>query len=147
MIDPQIALVTVAALALLVLFLPRPDWFGLVATATVLLCIYAGTVELMGMPRIARIDLFPKDGEVLAYRLREGEAIFVWSQPAGGASPIAYRFPWSRKEAERLHDAARRQGQHGGTITMRHGTRDRDGNETPMFQYVQPAPPEPKGKS
>ena len=93
MIDPQIALVTVAALALLVLFLRRPDWFGLVATATVLLCIYAGTVELMGMPRIARIDLFPKDGEVLAYRLRVGEAIFVWSQLAGGASPIGYRFP------------------------------------------------------
>jgi hypothetical protein len=84
----------VAALLALALFIP----VGLTASA-----------ELLGRPKPIEMEWLADLGEeatVVAWDLREGEAIYLWLRLPGESAPRAYALPWSLGEADQLMEAA-----------------------------------------
>ena len=74
-------------------------------------------------------------GEVIAYELREGSAIYVWLR---ADEPVAYAIPWSLKAAKRLVQAAREAERNGtGVILQKRG---KDGPEADYVFHAAPIP-------
>ena len=46
-------------------------------------------------------------GQVLAFRLNEPHAVFLWLRPKGAAGPLSLRLPWSEGKAKQLVAAAK----------------------------------------
>lgn len=90
--------------------------------------------------------LTPPAGTVVAYRLDEPRAIYVWLSVQGHAGPLSLRLPWSERQAADLADAARAAKKGGEQVKMGGHDRARHGDgrgglrgkEKPMFY---PAPP------
>ncbi|MGH7056432.1 MAG: hypothetical protein ACREFZ_00930 [Acetobacteraceae bacterium] len=114
----------------------------------VLLCAVSA-VWLGALGHARPVALLPgigrPNGTVVAFRVDEPRAIYVWLAIAGTAEPLALRLPWQERRAEALV-AAERQAQAGhGTVRMRgrHGSgRGSSGHshEKPMFYPTPPAP-------
>lgn len=80
-------------------------------------------------------------GTVVAYRLDEPRAIYVWVVPEGSSVPLALELPWGERQASELHAAAGQAARNGGVVKMGKAGAARDGNPRGdrMF-YSRPAP-------
>ena len=83
---------------------------------------YASLVQLLSKPKPVDLEWWQSDAaeaEVLASRLVEDEAIYLWLQLPDVAEPRAYVLPWDRAGAEQLQQAMREAEQQGGGVQMR----------------------------
>ncbi len=111
---------------------------------------YVSLVELLGRPKPVVLEwtqAHVDQAEVLAARLHEGEAIYVWLQFPDNPQPRAYAMPWDKEQAEELQQARRKAEAEGAALQMRNpfvGTRDP--NE-PLFHPEPPKALPPKTAS
>jgi hypothetical protein len=83
---------------------------------------YAALVDLLSKPKPVDLEWWQgeaAEAEVLASRLVEDEAIYLWLQLPDVAEPRAYVLPWDRASAEQLQQALREAEQQGSGVQMR----------------------------
>lgn len=139
-----------AVLVNIAIWAPRRLWIKLAALATAasfLPVAYLGFAELLGRPKPAELDWSRSDqGEatVLASRLREGEAIYLWLGFEGLGEPRSFVLPWNEAMARELHGAQGEARDSGGEVRVRLPLKSDLTREEPLF-YAAPQPPlEPK---
>ena len=114
-----------AILGLIGIWAPRRLAIKGAALATAALFMpfaYACLVQLLSKPKPVDLEWWQSDAaeaEVLASRLVEDEAIYLWLQLPDVAEPRAYVLPWDRAGAEQLQQAMREAEQQGGGVQMR----------------------------
>jgi hypothetical protein len=114
-----------AILGLIGIWAPRGLAIKGAALATAALFMpfaYASLVQLLSKPKPVDLEWWQSDAaeaEVLASRLVEDEAIYLWLQLPDVAEPRAYVLPWDRAGAEQLQQAMREAEQQGGGVQMR----------------------------
>jgi hypothetical protein len=114
-----------AILGLIGIWAPRRLAIKGAALATAALFMpfaYASLVQLLSKPKPVDLEWWQSDAaeaEVLASRLVEDEAIYLWLQLPDVAEPRAYVLPWDRAGAEQLQQAMREAEQQGGGVQMR----------------------------
>ena len=129
---------------------PRRFWVKLAALATAacfLPIAYAGFAELLGRPK--PVELQWSGGEhdaatVLAARMREGEAIYLWLGFEDLSEPRSFVLPWSEAAARQLHGAQGQAEKGGMEVRVRLPLEADLRDDEPLF-YAQPQPaPAPK---
>jgi hypothetical protein len=137
-----------AVLALISIWAPRrlPVKGTALAVSVLFLPLgYASLVDLLSKPKPVDLEWWLRgaaEAEVLASRLVEGEAIYLWLQLPDVAEPRAYVLPWSRASAEQLQEAGREADQQGGGVQMRLPFEPSlDQQEPRFYARPQPAPP------
>ena len=121
------AAVVVTATGLAFIAIRAPRGLTLKVTALVLagllmLTGYAGLADLLGRPKPASMEWAQTavpEATVLGARFSEGEAIYLWREWDGVASPRAYALPWDRPTAEALQKAMRQAEADGTNVRMR----------------------------
>ncbi len=83
----------------------RPTPMRLAAYAALLLSAAAMCVMAFGTPRPSMLQLRSVDGDLLAYALDEGHAVYLWLTPDGDAVPVYLALPWSQQTAAKLEQA------------------------------------------
>ena len=100
--------------------------------------VYAGSVSLMGAPKPMKLEWSaPKNATVLAARMREGEAIYIWLQAPEADAPRAYALPWNMQMAQQLQNALQESETKGNPVKMALASPDGGENGIPKF-YAQP---------
>jgi hypothetical protein len=129
---------------------PRGLWIKLAALATAacfLPVAYAGFAELLGRPKPAELQWSERDHDeatVLAARMREGEAIYLWLGFEGLDEPRSYVLPWNEAMARELHGAQGEAEESGTELRVRLPL-DADLVESEPLFYAEPQPaPAPK---
>jgi hypothetical protein len=122
-------------------------WQRMTSVATFFLLagvVYAGSIDLMGAPKPIQLEWrAPDKPTVIAARMREGEAIYVWLQSPDAKEPRSYVLPWNTQTAQQLQDALR-EGESRGTAVEMKLTRPQGGDDgVPKF-YAQPQRPLPR---
>lgn len=126
-------------------------WFRVRARdgALVLLACIAGAwfgaVNLMGRARPVEHDILQRlePDEIIAYTMKEGEAIWLW---VSRDEPIAYRLPWSRQTARDIHRAGSA-AKAGGRPLMGQMRQGRPAGKWEFYpKPVQPLPPKGVGQ-
>ncbi len=139
-----------AVLVNIAIWAPRRLWIKLAALATAacfLPVAYAGFAELLGRPKPA--DLQWSEGNhdeatVLAARMHEGEAIYLWLGFEGLDEPRSYVLPWNEAMARELH-GARGEAEESGTELRVRLPLDADFTRNEPLFYAEPQPaPAPK---
>jgi hypothetical protein len=103
--------VLAAVLVNIAIWAPRRLWVKLAALATaaaLLPVAYLGFAELLGRPKPAELQWSETGHDratVLAARMREGEAIYLWLGFDDLAEPRSYVLPWDDAAARELHGA------------------------------------------
>ena len=143
-----IAALLAATLSLVSIWTPRRLAIKGTALATSILFLpvsYAGLVDLLSKPKPVSLEwqqTHATAAEVLAFRLVENEAIYVWLQLPQVAEPRAYVLPWDRASAEQLQQAMREGQQRGSGVTMRLPFESSlDDRERKFYARPQPALP------
>jgi hypothetical protein len=114
-----------ALLSLISIWAPRRLAIKSAALTTAVLFLpvsYAALVDLLSKPKPVDLEWMQSDAaeaEVLASRLVEDEAIYLWLQLPEVAEPRAYVLPWDRASAEQLQQAMREAEQQGNGVQMR----------------------------
>ena len=83
---------------------------ALATTIVFLPLAYASMAGLLGKPKPTELTWWLNHGTeatVLASRIEEDEAIYLWLQLPDAPEPRAYALPWSREAAEQLQEAWR----------------------------------------
>jgi len=82
-------------------------WEGALVAVLSLIGLWATLTQMLGVPRPASHDILAsfEDVPVIAYELKESEAIYLWIRRE---EPIAYRLPWDMPTAQSLHQAAQK---------------------------------------
>ncbi len=139
-----------AVLVNIAIWAPRRLWVKLAALATaaaLLPVAYVGFAELLGRPKPAELDWSESGHDratVLAARMREGEAIYLWLGFDGLAEPRSYVLPWSEAAARELHGAQGEARESGAQLRVRLPL-DADLLESEPLFYAEPQPaPPPK---
>jgi hypothetical protein len=120
-----VAAALVALLSLISIWAPRRlaiKSTALTAAVLFLPVSYAALVDLLSKPKPVDLEWLQNDAaeaEVLASRLVEDEAIYLWLQLPDVAEPRAYVLPWDRGSAEQLQQAMREAEQKGAGVRMR----------------------------
>lgn len=120
-----LAVLLAAALATISAWAPRRRPVKLVAVALFVLFVpvaYAAFVDLLSRPKPASAEWWAGRAEaatVLASRLAEDRAIYLWLALPEHEEPRAYVLPWSRSRAEELESATRAAEAQGGEVKMR----------------------------
>ncbi len=136
---------TSAALASLAAWSHRPSRLRAVAvglSALLAVLTYASLVELLGRPKPGRLEwspIAPSEATVLATRLREPDAIYLWLVFDGQLEPRAYVLPWDMQVARQLQQSMRQAAADGGSVRLREGLRQVFDPDEPMF-FVAPQP-------
>ena len=105
--------------------------------------VYAGSIDLMGSPKPIGLEWHkPDKPTVIAARMREGEAIYVWLQQPDAKEPRSYVLPWDVKMAQQLQDAMR-DGEARGTAVKMEMARPQGGDDGAPKFYAQPHMPLP----
>lgn len=103
---------------------------------------YVAMADLLSRPKPVSVE-WAKAGvaeaEVVAARMREGEAIFLWLEFAGEPEPRAYMMPWDQKTARQLHQAMR-EAEQNGTGTRMTRPFDPDPRRADRQFYAPPQP-------
>ncbi len=109
-----------------------------VATYVLLIgIVYAGSVDLLGSPKPMRLEWrMPGQATVLAARVQEGEAIYLWLQTPTMKEPRAYALPWDMQMAQQLQNAMQ-EGESGGRAVRMEMAGGGSGDGVPKF-YAQP---------
>lgn len=108
-----------------------------------------GFSALMGKPKPVEWTFqrnamdFMAEAEVIAARLVENEAIYVWLDLVDDDEPSAYRLPWSEPMARSLHEARREAEQRGTQVKIADNTKKREKRNTPVEFYAAPVQPGP----
>ena len=142
--------VLAAVLVNIAIWAPRRLWIKLAALATAacfLPIAYVGFAELLGRPKPADLQWSNDDHDaatVLAARMREGEAIYLWLGFQDLSEPRSYVLPWSEAMARQLHGAQGEAEQGGMEVRVRLPLDPDLVEDEPLF-YAQPQPaPPPK---
>jgi hypothetical protein len=120
-----VAAVLAAALSLISIWAPRRLVVKGTALTTAVLFLpvsYASLVDLLSKPKPVDLERWQSEAaeaEVLASRLVEDEAMYLWLQLPDLAEPRAYMLPWDRASAEQLQQAMRDAEQNGSGVQMR----------------------------
>jgi hypothetical protein len=137
--------VLAALLSLISIWAPRRLAIKATALTTAVLFLplsYAALVDLLSKPKPVDLEWMQGDAaeaEVLASRLVENEAIYLWLQLPDVAEPRAYVLPWDRASAEQLQQAMREAEQQGNGVQMRLPFEPSLEDREPKFY----APPQP----
>ena len=121
----MIAAALAALLSLISIWAPRRLALKGTALTTAVLFLpvsYAALVDLLSKPKPVDLEWWQSSAaqaEVLASRLVEDEAIYLWLQLPDLAEPRAYVLPWDRASAEQLQQAMREAEQNGSGVQMR----------------------------
>ena len=118
---------------------------AVLATALFIPTIYLTYADLLSRPKPASIEWWHRDASeatVVASRLREGEAIYLWIEIADSDEPRAYKLPWQQRIAKELYGAQREADAMGTKVRMRLPFKDQEKALDPVF-YAQPQPPLP----
>lgn len=139
-----------AALATITLRARRRPLYkiGALSLAMTLMAVfYVSAADLLGRPKAIGIEYLRGRAEaatVVAAKLDEGRAIYVWLALDGASEPRAYALPWDEKRAREMMKAKGEADAKGGELRMRRPF-DRDTRKPdrePMFYPApQPAPP------
>lgn len=106
----------------------------LVAFGLLLAVTWLGGAELLARPKPIHLEWrAPDQVEVLAARLFEGRAIYLWLALAGESEPRAYVLPWDQQQAEELYRALRAGGQERGVVMRRPFGTDKGRDYRPRF--------------
>ena len=101
---------------------------------------YVSFVEMLSRPKDVDVEWAKsaiEDANVIAARLHEGRAIYVWLEIDGVQEPRAYALPWTMEGAKSLHKAMREAEQRGTGVRM-HGQFETDEvSDEPLF-YAEP---------
>jgi hypothetical protein len=109
-------------------------------TAAWLVVAYGALAELLSRPKPVSLEFARAEADVLAGRIVEGEAIYVWLGFGDLAEPRAYRLPFDRATAEELRRALQEGREHGGGVKMRLPFEPSLDDQEPRFY----APPRPR---
>jgi hypothetical protein len=137
-----------AVLVNIAIWAPRRLWIKLAALATAacfLPIAYIGLAELLGRPKPAELDWAhgaDDEATVLAARLREGQAIYLWLGFAAQDEPRSFVLPWSEAMARQLYGAQGEAQENGGEVRVRLPMNADLEREEPVF-YAAPQPPPP----
>lgn len=120
---------------------------ALVLSALLMASSYGGFLELMGRPKPTTLEWISQAEEatVVAVRMREGEAIYLWLELEAPSEPRSYVIPWNQDEARQLQEAMQEAESNGGEVRMRGPFSNRPQTDEPTF-YAQPQetlPPKP----
>ena len=132
-----------AGLAAIAIWAPRQAMLKLAALALAALLMaggYGGLLEVLGRPKPVALILSGKtaeDATVVATRIREGEAIYLWLESEAAPVPRAYVLPWSLEDAKQLNKAQRQAKAVGTKVQMRQDVPSDRVTEEPLF-YAQP---------
>lgn len=156
-------LVLVAAgLAAIAIWSPRaaaPKCAALLLTALLMAGGYGALLEMLGRPKPMAVEWVAdwaggsanqedSDATVVAMRLSEGEAIYLWLETKDAPVPRAYALPWSLEQAKQLNEAMREAEANGTKAQMRQGSRrDRATNEPLFYAEPQEALPNKRAQS
>lgn len=95
---------------------------ALATTIVFLPLAYGSMAGLLGKPKPTGLAWWSDNGAeatVLASRIEEDEAIYLWLQLPDVSEPRAYVLPWNRDAAEELQDAEREAQENGTQLKMR----------------------------
>jgi hypothetical protein len=140
-----IAAALAAALGLISIWAPRRIAVKGTALTTAVLFLpvsYAALVDLLSKPKPVDLEWWQSEAaeaEVLASRMVEDEAIYLWLQLPDLSEPRAYVLPWDRASAEELQQAMREAEQQGSGVQMRSPFEPSLENREPKF-YALPQP-------
>ena len=115
----------VALLSLISIWAPRRLVIKSTALTTAVLFLpvsYAALVDLLSKPKPVDLEWWQSgaaEAEVLASRMIEDKAIYLWLQLPDLSEPRAYVLPWDRASAEQLQQAMREAEQNGSGVQMR----------------------------
>jgi hypothetical protein len=115
----------VGMLSLISIWAPRRLAIKGTALTTAVLFLpvsYVALVDLLSKPKPVDLEWWQSEAaeaEVLASRMIEDEAIYLWLQLPDLSEPRAYVLPWDRASAEQLQQAMREAEQNGGGVQMR----------------------------
>ena len=126
---------------------PRPKAAALAISAVLMVSVFIGLIELMGVPKPARLDITDsatRDAKVLATSVREGEVVYVWLQPNDSSAPRAYAMPWEDQKVRQLFRAIEAAKDSGTEVRVRSGLSLRAGHEDAPFYVVPQSPLPPK---
>ena len=101
---------------------------------------YIGYVELLGRPKAAEVEWAKEsleESSVIAARLREGKAIYLWIEAEGMEEPRAYALPWSMEHARNLHRAMQQAEANGTGVRLRTMLEAERATDEPLF-YAEP---------
>jgi len=115
----------------------------LALTAAWLVVAYGALAELLSRPKPVGLEFAraqAAEAEVLAGRIVEDEAIYLWLGFGDLAEPRAYRLPFDRATAEELRRALERSREEGGGVRMRLPFEPSLDDQEPRFY----APPQPR---
>ena len=141
-----------AILVNIAIWAPRRLWIKLTALAPAacfLPIAYVGFAELLGRPKPVELQ-WSGDGQdtatVLAARMREGEAIYLWLGFEDLSEPRSFALPWSEAMARQLHGAQSEAQESGMELRVRLPLEADLRDDEPLF-YAQPQPaPRPKAQ-
>jgi hypothetical protein len=144
--------VLAAVLVNIAIWAPRRLWVKLAALATaaaLLPVAYLGFAELLGRPKPAELQWSETGHDratVLAARMREGEAIYLWLGFDDLAEPRSYVLPWDDEAARELHGAQGEAEESGAQLRVRLPLDTAPVENQPLF-YAEPQPaPPPKAQ-
>lgn len=151
--DLLILFVAMAALAALLarigIWSPRRlrvKLLALLVTALFLPVTFSAFASLMSRPKPATMEWVHShqdEAVVLAARLEEDEAIYLWLAFDDVTEPRAYALPWSDQLARELHESRRMAEDLGMDLRMRLPFKESATDERPrFFAEPQPAPEE-----
>lgn len=132
-----------AALAALTLRARRRPLFKVTALGlamALMTVFYVSAADLLGRPKAVGIEYLRGRAEqatVVAAKLDEGRAIYVWLALEGASEPRAYVLPWDEKRAREMMKAKGEVEAKGGELRMR---RPFDPDRLPTEPMFYPAP-------
>jgi hypothetical protein len=142
------SLALATALASICIWSPRAPWIKVAALAIVVLFLpttYAAVVELLSRPKPLALEwqrAAVAEARVLGADLREGERIYLWLRVPGIEEPRFYVLPWDQKLAEQLHRAQREANARGTPVRARNLFANGQDRQGPVF-YAAPQPARP----
>jgi hypothetical protein len=120
-----LTLLLAAALAYVAIRSPQKVWVKSAALAVVALflpLVYASFSELLGRAKPVHLEwtnMNVAEAEVLASRLDEKRAIYVWLMLPDAESPRAYALAWNEDLAKQLNEAQSQAEERGQGMRMR----------------------------
>ncbi len=111
-------------------------------TAAWLIVAYGALAELLSRPKPVDLEFARTsvpEADVLAGRIVEGEAIYIWLSFLDLEEPRAYRLPFDRDTAEQLREALEEGEQNGSGVRMRMPFENSLDDMEPRF-YALPQP-------
>ncbi|MCG8355530.1 MAG: hypothetical protein MI920_08175 [Kiloniellales bacterium] len=119
--------------------------FALALVAVFLPLSYLTVVDLLSRPKPVLVEWSPpisEETKVIAAKMEEDVAIYIWIDREGASDPRAYKLPWDEQMARELHEAQRTAEQEGGSVRVRlRQAAERIEGERMFYAEPQEAPP------